>query len=120
MLVSSLIVGIQMLTSSPTLISARVLAARNTPNNGDDPQADFSSRSSADLNFLEYEGHHHPHPWQVPVTHSHVPEDHGSDLYVRPLVLRKRRKVPFDQYVRSEPSLLHLEINVLVTIRRFI
>ena len=52
MLVSSLIVGIQMLTSSPTLISARVLAARNTPNNGDDPQADFSSRSSADLNFL--------------------------------------------------------------------
>ena len=51
----------------------------------------------------------------VPVTHSDIPEDHVSYLDVRPLVFRERREVSFNEYVWSEPCLLHLQVCVLLT-----
>ena len=115
-------------------------AARNTPKRGEDPQADFSSLSTADRNFLSvFRGSclwclspkrgstvvktHltryttvmcHPSS-DLPVTHSDIPEYHVSDLDVRPLVFRERWEVSFNEYVWSEPCLLHLQVCVLLT-----
>ena len=50
-----------------------------------------------------------------PVTDSHVPHHHIPDLYEGPLVLSKCWEVSFNEDIWSEPGVLHLQLNVLLT-----